>query len=954
VAARPALSGQSDSTRANMEGIAKQVGAIFSLRKGEVVTAFLMFAYLFLVIAAYIIGKAVSASLFISRFGALKLPYAIIGQAILIAFIIAFYLKLSRRLKHHLLISATLLFLAANALFFWWAASFRPIWLTPVFYIWVGIYGVIAPTQVWTFANFIFNTREAKRLFGLIGSGGILGAIFGGYISEKLAPRIGTENLLPAIAACALLCALLVLLIRVRNRDRIEAFESAALPAHAPATQSLKQSVRLIAGSRYLLLITAIITISSLSTKILDVQFSAIVQNYFSSKDEMTAFFGAIFKYMNLASFTLQFFFTSKLIGRLGIGITIFVLPLSLLLGSVTALIYATLGAAILLRVSDQVLKHSVDKSTMELLYLPVPSEIKFPVKSFIDTVIWRAGDGLAGIVLLIFTQMIPIIQKSRPGWISLVNFPFIAFFLFLAYSIKREYVNSLRLSIQRRELDPKRTAVDISEPVTLEVLTKYLDSPEEKEALYALDLLELAAGTDGKAVSYLKRSLRHASPAVRLKALNKLSVIGEKSLIPEVETLLRDESLAVRAAAVRYLYTHCDTDPLPQLTSLRDYPDHSIQGAVIVFLLKQGDPENIPIARMMLDHMLGDKSEAGKEAKLEAAKILGLIPSPSPLHEYLGDLLRDDSPEVARQALESAGKIQRREYIPLLLERLSDPETRMQAREALAQHGAKIIGTLRDHLHDEELALELRKNIPRLFSLVETQDSVNLLIDSLGQKHISLRYEVAKALNKLRAKGRGLVFAEARIEAEILAEINYHYRMAELLHAYHPAAHPASGNTDDLLTKALEERAEQALERIFRLSGLIYPPADIHHAYHGLTRGTAQVQANAAEFLDNLLRPNLKRLLIPMVDHKTPLAERASKGRSFWKREALSTQEALAELISGNDRWLKACAIYAAGKLEVRELLGLIENLRQAPDPLIAETAQAAWRKLQTPTGVF
>ena len=54
-----------------------------------------------------------------------------------------------------------------------------------------------------------------------------------------------------------------------------------------------------------------------------------------------------------------------------------------------------------MLKGSDQVLRYSIDKTTVELLYLPVPSAHKVPVKSFIDTVIWRMGDGLSGMVIV-------------------------------------------------------------------------------------------------------------------------------------------------------------------------------------------------------------------------------------------------------------------------------------------------------------------------------------------------------------------------------------------------------------------------------------------------------------------------------------------------------------------------------------------------------------------------
>ena len=51
-------------------------------------------------------------------------------------------------------------------------------------YIWVGVFSVLAPSQVWTLANYVMTTREAKRSFGFIGSGAILGWIVGGFATR--------------------------------------------------------------------------------------------------------------------------------------------------------------------------------------------------------------------------------------------------------------------------------------------------------------------------------------------------------------------------------------------------------------------------------------------------------------------------------------------------------------------------------------------------------------------------------------------------------------------------------------------------------------------------------------------------------------------------------------------------------------------------------------------------
>ena len=74
-----------------------------------------------------------------------------------------------------------------------------------MFYVWVGVCGILAWAQVWTLANFIWTTREAKRLFSLLGSGGILGGIFGGFFGTFVSGNHAASLLsLSALSAAGL------------------------------------------------------------------------------------------------------------------------------------------------------------------------------------------------------------------------------------------------------------------------------------------------------------------------------------------------------------------------------------------------------------------------------------------------------------------------------------------------------------------------------------------------------------------------------------------------------------------------------------------------------------------------------------------------------------------------------------------------------------------------------
>ena len=71
---------------------------LFAMQPGEVARALLTFTYLFLIIAAYLMLKAIRNALFISEFGAMKLPYVMIGIAVLAGLFAAVYIRLARRL----------------------------------------------------------------------------------------------------------------------------------------------------------------------------------------------------------------------------------------------------------------------------------------------------------------------------------------------------------------------------------------------------------------------------------------------------------------------------------------------------------------------------------------------------------------------------------------------------------------------------------------------------------------------------------------------------------------------------------------------------------------------------------------------------------------------------------------------------------------------------------------
>src|SRR5687768_2092266 len=172
--------------------------------------------------ASSVASKAARDALFLDRYRAIDLPYVDIAIAVLVGLAASLYIRVGHRTNLRNLQVGSLVFFALNALFFWVWALVSAYESGPLFiaiYIWVGVFSVLAPSQVWTLANYVLTTREAKRSFGFIGSGAILGWIVGGLATRTAVSKFGTESMLGFVALALFLCAGIVAVIW---RDRPE------------------------------------------------------------------------------------------------------------------------------------------------------------------------------------------------------------------------------------------------------------------------------------------------------------------------------------------------------------------------------------------------------------------------------------------------------------------------------------------------------------------------------------------------------------------------------------------------------------------------------------------------------------------------------------------------------------------------------------------------------------
>jgi AAA family ATP:ADP antiporter len=934
---------------------------LFEIREGEGLKVSLMFFYGFLIIATLSILKPVRNSLFLVKLGVEKLPVVYVLVALFSAVVASVYARYAKKIRLIRLISATLFVSIISLCLFWLLleSNLQGGWLKYALYIWVATFGVITGTQFWLLANDIFNAREAKRLFGLIGAGTISGGVFGGILTYQLAQRISTENLIFLCVGFLVVCQILVGIVwkksvHVVYRDRT------ARRRHVAKTPSSDNPLKLILGSRHLSYLAGIIGLGVIVAHLVDFQFSAIAKEAYPEADGLTAFFGLMSSILNIISITIQIFLTNRIIKNLGVAASLFFLPVALLIGASAILISPALWSAILVKIGDGGFKHSINKASTELLILPVPSEIKAKAKAFIDVFIKNFSKGFGGIILIALTAGLGFSIQH----ISLITIALIIAWTFCIIRIRAEYINSFRLAIEKRSINLAEQSLNLEDAAVFQSFTKILEGKNERQILYVLNLLE--GVKNNELIPHLESLIRRPSLEVKAAVLRMSLDYEELDFTEEAKSLLESDNIQAQTAAIRYLCRTAKkgTEKLQDFLESRDY---RTQIAAITCAandwIEDKDIRKTLDLKVLLDEMVRKFQEEVTDEekknvlKINTAEIIGQAKDPE-LFPYLHLFAGDASPEVKRAAIISIGQTPDNEFIPVLLKNLDTRHVRKYARESLAEFGEDIIVILNGLLENTDEDEQKRLAIPKVLALIGSQKSVNLLSKNLGGDDLPLRYQVIKALNKLRVNFPDLKFDQNLIKKQVLNEVAlYNTILSSWLRENQILLSKKTGQESDkesdhnhkarlLLAMALEERLDNSLERIFRLLSLLYTPRDMFNAYQGFVSNSATLKANAIEFLDNVLEASLKKSIVPLVETSRP--EVLAKESYLLSRFKIPTEEdAILSLLTGDDNWLKACTLYLIATIRDEKYKDATERLTHSPDSIVKETAHFSLRRI-------
>ena len=676
------------------------------VRPGEGQKVFLTFLYFFLIITSYYLIKPVSRSLVLGELGSRIVPYVDLVSAILMGPIVTIFAKLVDRVPKARLVSGSFWAVAGILLVFWRLLAHPIPWLAGAFYVWVNIFSVLVVTLFWLVANDLYRPREAKRLFGFIGSGGILGGIVGSSLAAIGAQFIGTEQLLLLAAAVLVGCRLVV--------HRLWALAPEPAATDPPPVNGRPETflsnpggfVRLLLQSRYLLLLVIMVGLNKLIATLMYYQLNPFIEATFPGQDAKTTFTSLFFGGMNVIAFIVQFFCTSLILRRWGLSVALFALPLGLLAGSTALLVAPAFWVAAVTELYDGSLNYSLQQTTKEMLYLPINRSIRYKVKPFIDMVVFRFGKGIAaliGIVLLDGMRM-PV------RYLSLIAIPLLIAWITAAIWLRQDYVARIRTILQahamsRRQHPPSSPAapegngrdslsaaettilIEGMRVIPLRPLRETSASPELFGALMdgqpsskKLALLDRLVGTAGQASAHAKAlleelaayELRVTDPAEmeygfqRLKSL----ISDQKEPMAKRRQAIRVLARTVDQAAVDYLFgiVTVESDAILRQEAVRGMVRLRIRGGRLEF--------PVQLIRRQVASEVANYQRIVHVAQIYRQHHRGLVPADDALIALLRVLLEESAEQIFRWLM----LLYRPEDIHLVYEQLRAPDGYVRA----------------------------------------------------------------------------------------------------------------------------------------------------------------------------------------------------------------------------------------------------------------------------------
>jgi AAA family ATP:ADP antiporter len=391
-------------------------GNSYGTVRNQKARAAILFTNFFLIIMALYQLKPASRSMFIESLGADRLPYVWIGTALIMGILITYYNRLvARHSRIRVVLGSCLLVSGLLVAFRIWMIHPNPV-VQVAFFMFVDIQSVVLVEQFWSLTDSTHTTRQGKKWYGIVGTGGLAGGVAGGEFSKFLVEKTAMQTPDLALSAAA---TIFLIFILTWGMGRLGLYCEVVNSIKIQSTEGGWGALR---HSRYLMLIAAILLLAQLVDPVIDYQFLKTVQSNYPEQEARTVFLSWFFSRLSAVSIVVNLVVTPlvhRFAGAIG---GLLVQPLMISIFSWGFMLHNNLFFAGAAKISDRGLSYSINRASKELLYIPIPSVLLYQAKAWIDMVGYRVFKISGSLLILFFTQWLPVsLSVPQLSWFVLM-----------------------------------------------------------------------------------------------------------------------------------------------------------------------------------------------------------------------------------------------------------------------------------------------------------------------------------------------------------------------------------------------------------------------------------------------------------------------------------------------------------------------------------------------------
>jgi len=883
---------------------------ILNVRREESKPVFLLMLFSFFVGLTVSFYFTASNAIFLKHFPSNMISVSYIFSGIVVYFIWWIFSRIDKKLTITRQVMIKLIFILITVLVIstgvW---IFDTTWLAFVMFTWVRVLSYVILVTFWGLAGNLFNIRQGKRIFGLIGIGESVSIIIGYFSIPLFLQFLKAPDLLFLASFSLLLCLITVFFILNKFRNHLQKSKSEE-KSEARAVKSEWNYWNLV-RKPYFMMISLMALLPIFGYLFVNFLFLAQTKLEFANNPEIIArFFGIFLGFVSIVELIFKLF-SGGFLNKYGIKISLISLPVILIFSSFLAgffgTVYGTVGLFFafisLARLFERSVRGAVYEPAFQLLYQPLPSEQRLPFQNQIEGIPKALGTVITGVILLALSS-IPFFNLVQFDYFFILV---LGLWIWISLKMYHEYRNQIKSKLSNIKLEAKSSA-----DLTVSFIEKTLSTLPSQQFNKLYELFEKVEPV--KIESALEGAFRISSVPIKKVILEKIRL---QQYVP----------------AVTFIQT-----PLVQ------NPDQELNELIEKTLLVLREAEDFPF-----DYLVKFTKSEEVGTRIKVARLLGYSGRYN-TYKLLLNLLNDSDPRVKKAALISAGKIRRYELWPYLIENLIYPEYCNAAKVAIIMIGEPILKEI-DHFFDkigEHKTAQLR--IIQILETIGGESAIRLLRNKIYYPDKDIRYQVLLTLSNMeyRASVSEIPFIKQTIEEMVETMV---WIMASLTDI---GGSLESMNIQDSLIREMEEKKEN----IFLLLSLLYDAKTIQHIRENIESPDKNAKIYALEVCDMTVSEEIKVLFLPLFEDISIL-ERLNRFSVKFPQEKLTLHERLKDIVNKDyskiNVWTKGCAIELFGnsiKSPVDNSSEFFSSNIVNPEMLISEIA--GWQLHQSDQAYF